>query len=784
MIRGVRCARSLVLCVLGVAGFPAVVRAAPTSAPSVAAGSSSSVNVGEVNAKSHRKTGGGSVPTAGQVLQSGQTVKVIKHAEIEAAGPDAGAAQVLSYAPGVSVSGYGSNGATKYSMSVNGIKQGWGGPSGGNIDDGSVSVTFDGVPMVDPATGLWQSPEINQMSMIQAVTTTYGPGDPKDRWYDNLGGQVNFIPLQPTDKAGGDIGTTYGSDQNRDTYFDLRTGIHDGYSAIIAGGFGSGNSFRDAPDGFRSPNHDYAWFGKLRKTLMGGGSLSIGGYTAKGTGYRPNVIPVGPIPGVTTNGFTASGASIPGPEYSQQTTGFYSALPYGIWNKQDSNKADLGYMRLKLPLDQVTSLHNLIWYQAESRLHFHEYNYEQGQPNLYEYNNPYQYAYGDKIYFEAKLPYNTVDVGGFFMTSKYNSRNAFYNPAFGGSATAPNANYRSDYWYQRNLAMFVQDDVRVLPTVDVTPGIRFINYQTSYYNNGTADFPGATGTNQAQLPNAATAFSKTEPSIDINWRVAPGLAIYANYAEAYRQPSNGGGGGPYQSILASSLQLEQGREYQMGLKWYVHQGHRLNHLQMGANWYDLRFSNQIIGVSSQTGNYLTSAFGSSDYRGINLYAEDDPLYNLHVFANAGLERARFANYVVGGVSYNGLPVSYVPKQTLNVGAYYHWYRHGTVYEPRLWYQYVGSQYLFSNLTSAPTDQKMGGYGLVNASFIATLHLHGLTDIKQIKMEITALNLLNKQYNEFEYISSGGYFVAPASAGAVLAYPGAPRMIYATLEAGF
>jgi len=773
-----------VLCVVSVSGFPVVGHAGPASGTSTDASSFSSVHVGEVSAKSQEGGDEGQVPTSAQVVRSGETIKVIKKAEIQAAGPAAGAAQVLSYAPGVSVSGYGSNGATKYSMSINGIKQGWGGPSGGNIDDGSVSVTFDGVPMVDPATGLWQSPEINQMSMIQGITTVYGPGDPKDRWYDNLGGQVNFVPLQPGNKAGGDIGTTFGSDQNRDTYFDLRTGIHHGYSAVVAGGVGAGNSFRNAPDGFRSPNQDYAWYGKLRKTLTGGGSLSIGGYTAKGVGYRPNVIPVSPIPGVTTNGFTASGASIPGPEYSQPTTGFYSALPYSVWNKQDSNKADLGYMRLHLPLDQMTSLHNLAWYQAESRLHFHEYNYQQGQPNLYEYNNPYQNAYGDKIYFETKLPYNTVDVGGFFMTSKYNSRNAFYNPAFGGSATTPNGHYRSDYWYQRNLATFVQDDVRVLPTVDVTPGIRVINYQTSYYTGGAADFPGATGTDQAQLPNAVTAFRKTEPSIDVNWRVVPSLALYANYAEAYRQPGNGGGGGPYQSIVASSLQLEQGREIQAGFKWRARGRRRLNHLLIGASWYDLKFANQIIGVSSQNGNYLTSAFGSSDYRGLNLYAEDDPLYNLHVFTNAGLERARFDNYVSGGVSYNGLPVSYVPKETFNVGTYYRWYQHRTVYEPRIWYQYIGSQYLFSNLTGAPSEQKMAGYGLVNASFFATLHPRGLTDIKHVKIGITALNLLNKQYNEFEYISSGGYFIAPASAGAVLAYPGAPRMVYATLEAGF
>ena len=775
MYKGLQTSLAIALCAAGVGGWP------------VYAHADSSVNVGQVqaNASTTATSDTGGTPTDAAVLHSGQTTYVSHKAELQAAGPVAGAAQAMSLAPGVSVSGYGNSGATKYSISVNGIKQGWGGPSGGNIDDGSISITFDGVPMVDPATGLWQSPEINQMSMIQSMVTTYGPGDPKDRWYNNIGGQIDFVPLQPTSKAGGDIGTTYGSDNSRDTYFDLRSGTHDGYSAIIAGGGGSSDSYRNAPDGFQSPDQDYAYYGKLRKTLDDGGSISIAGYTARGTGYRPNVIPVSPIAGVTTNGFTASGASIPGPEYSQQTTGFYSALPYDIWNKQDSNKANLAYSRLQLPLDSVTTLHGLLWYQAESRVHYHEYNYQQDQPNLYEYNNPYQYAYGDKTYFEAKLPYNTVDVGGFFMTSKYNSRNAFYNPAFGGSQTDPNAHYRSDYWYQRNLAAFLQDDIRVLPTVDVTPGVREINYQTSYYASGSADFPLAPpANNQALLPDSSTAFTKTEPSLDVNWRVLPDLALYANYSEAWRQPANGGGGGPYQSILASSLQLERGREYQLGAKWSSGHSGEAHHLVAGVNGYDLKFGNQIIGVSSQNGTYLTSAFGSSDYRGVNLSVDDTPLYRLHMFATAGYERAHFDTYTSGGVSYAGLPVSNVPQETLNLGTYYRWYAARTVYEPRLWYQYVGPQYLFSNLAGAPTNQKMGGYGLLNAAFLATFHPRSHSDIKDVKLGITGLNLLNRQYNEFEYISSGAYFVSPASAGAVLAYPGAPRSVYATLEVGF
>ena len=48
-----------------------------------------------------------------------------------------------------------------------------------------------------------------------------------------------------------------------------------------------------------------------------------------------------------------------------------------------------------------------------------------------------------------------------------------------------------------------------------------------------------------------------------------------------------------------------------------------------------------------------------------------------------------------------------------------------------------------------------------------------------------MNLANSQYNECEYISSGGYFAAlfptQTSQGYINAYPGAPRAVYGTIR---
>ena len=60
---------------------------------------------------------------------------------------------------------------------LNGINQGWGG-YGGYTGGASLGITFDGIPIVDPATGLWQSATVPQMQIIQDTVITYGPGDP------------------------------------------------------------------------------------------------------------------------------------------------------------------------------------------------------------------------------------------------------------------------------------------------------------------------------------------------------------------------------------------------------------------------------------------------------------------------------------------------------------------------------------------------------------------------------------------------------------------------------
>lgn len=755
------------------------------------------VNVGEVQAntthtklwkrlqKTNKKL------TQKKIFESGNSQLVINKDEMSGAGPVGGAAGALAMSPGVRVVSSGSVGANRAAISVDGLQQGWGGLNGGLTDNGSLGVTFDGVPMNNPGSGLWSTAQMPELSMLQGINITYGPGNPASRWYDSLGGTIGFVPVQPGTHAGGNVGLSLGSYDTENSHFVMKTGLMNGYSMVLAGAQTRASSFRNSPDGFANPNHDEVLFGKLIKA-WNHGDVGLGAYMARSSSYRPSYIPVAPVPGLTVNGYLDTGASVPGPLYSQQTSGFYSLPPYAIWHKQANNDVDLLYMPLDIDLSRRTTMHNLLWYRHGLRLHNHFNDFNQGAANLFEYNNPSDTVYGDKLDWTIAMPANFVTVGGYVLHSRYNSRNAFYNPYYDAiNNPTPTTyqspeKYRSSYFDQIFGAVFLEDKVTLLPDLSVTPGVRFVHMGTQFTNAGLQDFPQANpANNQDQLPNASTSYNKFEPSVSGRYAVSRHIALYGSYAWAFENPQNGGGGGPFQQENASALVPEKAVSIRGGVKFHIRHAGLFRHFALDLDLYKLHLLDQLISVTLSNGNAI-EATGDTRFEGANLYGEDDPVKGLHVFANLGLEKATYGNYTTGGVSYQGLTAAYVPKETLSAGVFYRIYKAGLVYMPKLWDVFTGPQHIFSNAAGTPLAQTMPGYNLVNGAFsvIIPTGAGGSGGGEQtVKITFSVLNLLNKQYNEYEYVTSGGYF-GGASAGATLAYPGAPRTYYISADLRF
>jgi iron complex outermembrane receptor protein len=775
--------------------------------PTSRAGAQQAVNAGEVSATGAATAPSGATPqpTQKHVFRSNQTVRVLDRAQMDAAGPVGGAAQVLSYAPGANVVGYGNTGAEKYSVSINGIHQGWTGYSSAYTDTGALAITFDGVPISDVATNLWQSATLPQMSLIQNTNVTYGPGATADRWFNNVGGGIEFTPLQPTKKPGGEVELTYGSNNQKNFDFHLQTGTYHGWSTVLAGGMGNGDNFRNAPDGFNSPSEDYAAYLKTIKTFRSG-SLELGGYWGHSGAYRPPVIPTTPQPGVYTTG--TAGTVL----YSQQTSGYYSTLPFTTYEKKDFNTMGLLYGRINLRLDDTTKLHNLAWYTHIDRQHSRFYDLFSTGAQQYEYNNPHSDAIGDKLWLTEKLPFNTVNVGGYVIHEFYNSRNNFFNtgaPYFGNKDLAnQGGKIRSSNFNQDDLAVFLQDDLSPIPNLHITPGIRFVDFQVNYGNSVQQDFALTSGAilNYSGYtacpftpagPAPANGYTKTqsapcgdhqnrtglEPSIDVSYSPLPWLNLYGGYEEAWKAPQLGGGGGLFQAVDPSTYHLALAQYYQFGFKVHLQHTRLLNNFLFGAAYFHLRYAKQEIDTALANGNTI-AANGTSVYHGVNMFLDDNPIYQLHVFGNATIEGAHYTSYITGGVSYNGIPVAYVPTAIANAGAYYDYFTHGVLIEPRIWFQYTGSQHVFDNTIGAPSNQSMPSFGTLNLAVKSTVPLHlGNFGTRYIDLKLTALNVLNTRYNSFEFITSGGYF-GTSYGGYRLAYPGAPFSVYGTVGVRF
>jgi iron complex outermembrane receptor protein len=790
------------------------------------------------------------MPTREDVMIMPETVRVLDRKQLDAAGPVAGGAQMLASTPGTNVVGYGETGATKYTVIMNGLQQGWAGEATSFIGVGSLGVTYDGIPVADPATGLWQSATMPQSLVIQDVQVNYGPGPAAERGYFDVGGRVEFTPIQPTVEPHVSAAVTDGPYGQQNFAFVGNTGTYKGWGTVAGGGMGRGDDFRIAPDGFGNPTKNGSVYGKTIKDFSAG-SLAFGVLYAKGGGYRPQVIPstdvglVEPVSGI---------------HYSQATSGFFSTLPFADYNKYDTNEMAMVYARQRMFLSHASTLENSAWYTHIRRFHRRNEDAVSMGDQVDEWNNPHSNMFGDQIGFTQVLPDNTVSLGGYLIHEAYNPHNLFYNPANGGSGAlqivGAGSKFRSGYFQQDDVAFFAQDDFHPIARIHIIPSVRVVGFGTSYSDQAQRDFTFApsvyfsqatptspivassspvylthcslypqTGSNatdpfynifgnpvattdggdvakdQGSLCGAHESRSGVEPGIDASVTPKDWITIYGGYDTTYRSPELGGGGGQFQSVNPTYYQLAKGAYAQIGAKVHFLHAPGLGNFIAGVDYFHNDYTNQEIDYETATGNEFSDG-GNSVYHGVDAFFDADPKSNIHFFFNFAGEASNFTSFVEGGPLaacgtpaspaagcsfYNNLPVSYVPKITLNTGLYYGIQHNGhTVLEPRFWIESTGSQYLWSNLSGGPSNMSMPSYTTVNLSLNAPITF----EKQSFNLRVDMMNLANSEYNEYEYISSGAYFAelwpgsTPPPNGYLNVYPGAPRTIYGTLTYQF
>jgi iron complex outermembrane receptor protein len=761
----------------------------PAFAQTASGSDNTAINAGSVSAAGTQQATGGfaaSVLTKKKLQHQSQSVTSIDKSDLNLFAPSASGLQALTIKPGIVISGYNaSSGTARSTVSMRGVKVGWNSVPG-DLETNGITAMLDGIPLNSLIQGTgWHSTEIPMGALLSGTNVIYGPGNPRDRWYDSLGGTINFIPIQPTATPQANISASYGSHDQQNYSLYASSGVHDGWSSILAYAHAFSHTFRTGE--YNRPSRADQLFFKLRKSFEGG-HISIGAYWQHSNEQRPNDVPVDPIPGVTIAGLNVAGA----PLYSQKTTGFYSDLPNYVWFKENQIQNYIGYIKFDKDLGDGFHLNNITWYRHGSVIHYRiNPGFQAASLNDSEYYNPYSDTFGDKLTFDTKLPFNTLSYGGYFIYSHTVDRYRGYQSLSyqGSTPTSLQMPFTDNESIYDNLfaAVFVQDDIAPIAGLHIVPGVQLVNYGTSFYNNNAAfalQYPPQNPGNSN--PSVNKDFQRVQPSIGVTYDVTPWLTPYANFAVTYQNPTAGNFNNAQTDL--PSLKPVKSTDYEIGVRMVKDGIFGLQSGSASVSYYHDYLSDQTIPISLANNPTVTTfGYGSATLQGVNAELQADYNFNWMAFANFGFFSGKYNSYfsTTTQQSYNGAPVSNTPSLTSNIGFKYRTFIGANELTASVYNQYFGHSYMFDNSIGAPTKRKIPAYDLVNLAVSVTTPWFNrfVPKLGEAKFSLNITNALDRRYNSTEYVSAGGYF-GGAGAGSVIANPAQGRAVYGTVSLTF
>lgn len=741
----------------------------------------SPINIGEVNGVASE-----ALTTAQKQLKNANPLltkkKVFKGTQSELflgkhsknyVSPVGGSAQLLTMLPGVHIMSQNpATGAGRDTITINGMGIGW---WSGITYRNQIQVLFDGIPMNNQISndGQWNTNQIPILGLVHGVNVIYGPGNPKTRWYDSLGGTINYVPIQPTARANVKIGLSYGSDNSANTYFSANTGLINGWATVLGGGYTTSNS---PTTPYTFPEH--AWAAYLKTThLFHNGFASFGFYMEKALSGHSFQIPITP-----TTGYSINGDNVPGAPYSQATSGYYSVVSPSLWYKYDEVDSYILYAKQGYSFSKNIILRNKLWYRYSHRLHqaYFDYYAANTNPETVEHYNPSASTFGDKVGLAFNLPMNVVQVGGYFSYQRYHTTISLYNPALGTSQNDPYA-FNNDLLDSTFADIYIQDRFHALKNrLQITPGLAEATFNTSMANLGSPST--ATQINNTLTTASSTSFTKLEPSVGINYRLTHHIALYGNYAVTYQNATDLAYGAylPTIDISSDKIKLTKNTDYEGGVRYLR------KDVDVNLNYYHDYLTNLLNGVfGSGLGSFNDTGFslGNAVYNGVNLAVSWRPIYAVHLFGAANVQHTYYTKDLSsGGQSFSGYSLSGIPDYSMTVGASYKWMVPGGILIPRVVDHYYAAQTLFDNVTGGPTRLKTNPYNLLNVSLSYRTDMlnHVIPDVKMATFTLSGYNILGRKYESAEEIATG--YKAPTPV--IFAYPGSPAQVFVSANLRF
>ncbi len=702
--------------------------------------------------------------------------------------------QALGLLPNARIGGYSvASAAANSGLYLRGIKLGYN-DIPGDLATNIITAELDGVPLNDLIRNTsWQSAQAPVAALLQGVDVVPSPGEASSRWYDSLGGNIDFIPWQPTARAGSKAALSGGSFGTAVASVVHTTGLHEGWSSVLAAAGTRSRSPRAGADS--PPSRMLQAYVKTRRALEHG-TLSLGAFGMRDREYSPAPIPVS-LSEARANGIDLAGLDAGGLPYSQPSAGFDATLPSSLWQQESSLQSTLYWARLHLRLAQGISLSDLAWLHGSRVDHALQDGFS-ATSRIGVASSSYSRTLGDKLDFAMDLGRTQrLEWGGYFIIARSQASEVGYTPRAGisldggGVAAGDVTQLSMPSTRNRFWALFLQDRVHVAPRMRVVPGLRLVGFQTEFHN-ASAGLASALGVGSAQAdpsPDVSSHRSRLEPSLDVDLRLSGRLRAHASYAVAFHNPDleNYDTGMAVAPDLAT-LQLLRARSIDAGLAYRSPRWHGLRELEASLDLFQTRLSGQTIGYTDPANpSQTTFGAGTSTLQGIEARASAALGRPWKGFINLGWMRSRWDSYTNydTATSFAGLPVSNVPEFTASAGIRYRRLLRNGVLDTTLWEQVLGPYHLFDNQVVGPSTRSAAGHALMNLKLrYSSTGLARLVPGAQIaSITLRVDNLLDRRYDAAEYISSGALLQTPAG-GYLLAYPGAPRALYLTVSADF
>ncbi len=718
----------------------------------------------------------------------------LHESDIGLVGPQGGGMQVLALLPNVRLTGYATTGGSSDSgVYLRGLKLGYN-EIPGDLATNVITAQFDGVPLNDLIRNTsWHSSQAPMAALLQRMDVTAGPGDAATRWYDSLGGSIDFIPPQPGTQPGTKVELTGGSFRTGVASLTHVTGQADGWSSALGVAGSSSESFRDGPD--RLHAHALQAYFKARRQIEGG-SLDLGLYGVRQQEDTPPPIPVS-LADAQANGIDLQGLGAGGGVYSQPSAGYQASLPDALWRNRTSLQNTLYWARLRLRLAPELAMTELAWLQQSHVQHVQQNDFPTAAGIGLDAAS-YARTLGDKLDFTLDLgAAQQLRWGGYVLFERSQGRSVGYTPRPGislqgdGLVASDVQNLSQQSTRNRFWALYLQDRARIAPGLTVVPGLRAVGFQTDFHNAsaGLASTLGVDGALADPSPDTADQHARLEPSLGVNLAVAPGLRVHASYAVAFHNPDLEN----YDTGLSvaprlSTLALLRARSVDVGVICTRRRWRGLHDLRAAVDVFETHLGGQTIGYASASNpNQITFGSGASTMRGVDLRARASLGRHWRGFVNAGWLRSRWDAYVNydTGASFAGLPVSNLPQYTASAGVTYRQFLSGGVVDTTLWAQSLGPYHLFDNQQAGPSSRSEGGYRLLNLEirYSSTALANLIPGAQLASVRLRVFNLTDRQYESAQYIAAGD-LLQTQGAGYVLAYPGMPRALYFSVSATF